>query len=98
VISLNRFHTDDPAFEQRAGAALELLAARSGFLRGSLGRATDDQSAWVLVTEWRDVGSYRRGMSSYEVKVGAWPLLSEAAPEVSAYEVLIRADAGLAQD
>ncbi|MDQ1687038.1 MAG: hypothetical protein QOK42_13, partial [Frankiaceae bacterium] len=49
-------------------------------------------------TEWRDVGSYRRGMSGYEVKVQAWPLLAEALPEPSAYEVLVRSAPASGQD
>ena len=41
-----------------------------------------------MVTRWRDVGSYRRALSSYDVKVGAVPLLSRAIDEPSAYETL----------
>ena len=42
----------------------------------------------MLVTRWQDVGSYRRALSSYDVKVGAVPLLSRAIDEPSAYEPL----------
>ena len=45
------------------------LERRDGFLSGSLGRAMDDPGEWVLVTRWADVGSYRRGLSAYEVKL-----------------------------
>ena len=41
-----------------------------------------------MVTRWKDVGSYRRALSSYDVKVGAVPLLSRAIDEPSAYESL----------
>ncbi|MDX6273940.1 MAG: hypothetical protein QOJ92_1150 [Frankiales bacterium] len=98
MISVNRFHSDEPGFQDRVADALSLLATRPGFLRGSVGRSTDDPSAWVLVTEWRDVGSYRRGMSGYEVKVQAWPLLAEAVPGPSAYEVLVRSAPASGQD
>jgi hypothetical protein len=42
----------------------------------------------VMVTRWRDVGSYRRALSSYDVKVGAVPILSRAIDEPSAFEAL----------
>ena len=61
---------------------------------GSAGRATDDPTAWVLVTEWRDVGSYRRALGNYDVKMHAQPLLARALDEVSAFEVLVEARAG----
>jgi hypothetical protein len=43
---------------------------------------------WVLETRWTNVGSYRRALSAYDVKLGAVPLLSRAIDEPSAYEVL----------
>lgn len=92
MISVNRFHSDDADFAEQAGSALALLAARPGFIRGHVGRSTDEPTAWVLVTEWRDVGSYRRGLSGYDVKVGAWPLLAQAVPEASAFEIVKTAD------
>ena len=52
------------------------------------GNNVDDPSLWTLVTRWKDVGSYRRALSSYDVKVGAVPLLSRAIDEPSAYELL----------
>ena len=47
-------------------------------MRGTLGRSTDDADDWVLVTEWENVGSYRRALGNYEVKLHATPLLGEA--------------------
>ncbi len=41
-----------------------------------------------MVTRWKDVGSYRRALSSYDVKVGAVRLLGRAIDEPSAYESL----------
>lgn len=86
---------DDPPgdVEERASVALEVLSARPGFVRGSLGRAADDPSAWVLVTEWDGVGAYRRALSAYDVKVHASPLLALGRDEPSAFEVLRHVDA-----
>jgi hypothetical protein len=80
--------------EGEATAALRVLAARPGYVRGSAGRATDDPSVWVLVTEWLNVGSYRRALGNFDVKVHAQPLLSRAIDEVSAFEVLVEAAPG----
>ena len=77
------------AFLPRAQAALEAFAARPGYLRGRVGRAADDPTAWVLTTEWTGVGAYRRSLSAYEVKVDAAPLLSLGRDEPSAFEVLL---------
>jgi hypothetical protein len=42
----------------------------------------------VLTTTWQNVGSYRRALSAYDVKVTAVPLLSRAVDEPSAYELV----------
>lgn len=69
-------------------ALLRVLEARDGFLGGSLGQAMDDPAEWVLVTEWADVGSYRRGLSAYEVKLAFAPLMPYVRDDVSAYEIV----------
>lgn len=97
MLVVNRFviSDDDEAvatFTERAGAAVEALAARPGYLRGQLGRAYDDPTRWSLVTEWESVGAYRRALSAFEVKVQATPLLAESLDEPSAFEVLASAE------
>ena len=91
MLVVNRFRVpeDDAAgFREDLEAALALLAQQRGYADGRLGRNVDDPTLWVMVTRWKDVGSYRRGLSSYDVKVGAVPLLSRAIDEPSAYEPL----------
>ena len=89
MIVVNRFRV--PA-EQGAGfradlqKAREALAERPGYLGGRIGRNTDDPELWVLTTEWESVGAYRRGLSAYDVKLTAVPVLSRAIDEPSAYE------------
>jgi len=84
-------------FSRDAEGALGALASCGGYLRGGLGRAIDDFDAedgvWLLWTEWGDVGSYRRALSNYEVKM-ATPLLSRALPEASGFEVLAECEPG----
>ncbi len=91
MLVVNRFRVpEDEAETFRADleAALAVLAQRKGYDDGRLGRNVDDPTLWVMVTRWQDVGSYRRALSSYDVKVGAVPLLSRAIDEPSAYEAL----------
>ena len=79
---------DVEAFRRDAHAAMEVLSRRPGWIRGRLGRNTDDPGLWVLTTEWLNVGSYRRALSPYEVKLTAVPLLSRCIDEPTAYELI----------
>src|SRR5215470_4883123 len=99
MLVVNRFvvPTDAPGggdFAERAGAALAVLAACRGYVRGELGRAYDDPTCWSLVTEWESVGAYRRALGNFEVRVHATPLLAQALDEASAFERLAVAGPG----
>ena len=94
MISVTHFTTTDAGFRRVAQDALGVLAQRPGFVRGSLGRSTDDTTAWVLVSEWDSVGSYRRALGSYEVKLHAAPLLADAIDLPASFETLVAADPG----
>jgi heme oxygenase (mycobilin-producing) len=83
---------DGERFAEQATAALSALAARPGYQRGSAGRAVDEPTAWVIVTEWDSVGAYRRALSAFDVKVHALPLLSTGADEPAAFELLRTVD------
>ena len=89
VIVVNRFRVaagDADGFVRDVGAALAALGERPGYLDGRLGHNLDDSELFTLVTRWVDVGSYRRALSAYDVKVGAVPLLSRSIDEPSAYD------------
>jgi quinol monooxygenase YgiN len=91
VLVVNRFTVPEDqavAFADDLAAAHAVLAARPGYLDGTVGRNLDDPTLWVLQTRWTNVGSYRRALSAYDVKLGAVPLLARAIDEPSAYEVL----------
>lgn len=94
MISVTHFRAADPSFEQRAQDALAALADRPGYVRGHLGRSTDDESAWVLVTQWENVGSYRRALGNYDVKLRATPLLGEALDLPTSFESLLDVTSG----
>lgn len=92
MIVVNRFSvppTEGETFRPSLQAAYDALAAQKGFVRGGIGRNLDDPSLWVLHTEWADVGSYRRALSTYDVKLTAVPVLSRAIDEPSAYEPVV---------
>jgi quinol monooxygenase YgiN len=91
VLVVNRFRVaeeDAEAFRLELMAAHEALAQRPGYVDGTVGRNVDDPSLWILHTRWENVGSYRRALSSYDVKLNAVPLLSRAVDEPSAYEIV----------
>jgi quinol monooxygenase YgiN len=91
VLAVTRYRVTSGAaasFLERAEAALDALSAQPGWGGGRLGRATDDPDLWCLVTEWADVGSYRRALGAYDVKVRAVPLLASAVDEPTAFEIL----------
>ena len=83
----------DSDFADRARRALDVLAACRGFVRGSVGRSTDDAGAWVIVCEWTNIGSYRRALGKYDVRMSAAPLLAQALDIPSAFEQLVDVDA-----
>ncbi|MCD0446105.1 antibiotic biosynthesis monooxygenase [Glycomyces sp. A-F 0318] len=88
-------------FSRDAEGALGALASCDGYLRGGLGRAVDDfgddDAVWLLWTEWDGVGSYRRALGNFAVKM-ATPLLSRALPEASGFEVLAECAPGAAPE
>jgi heme oxygenase (mycobilin-producing) len=86
--------TKEDPFSERMRAVLDVLAGRPGFLGGSAGNALDDPGRWVLVTEWQDVGSYRRALGNTSVRLQAAPVLALASDEPSAYEQRVRAVPG----
>lgn len=92
VLVVNRFRVpvdddaDVEAFRSELAAAVEALEQQKGFVSAESGRNVDDPELWALVCSWADVGSYRRALSAYDVKVSAVPLLSRALDEPSAYE------------
>jgi quinol monooxygenase YgiN len=89
VLVVNRFRVsadEGGAFRADLETAHQALAACPGYAGGEMGRNVDDPELWVLTTRWANVGSYRRALSSYDVKLRAVMVLSRAIEEPSAYE------------
>jgi quinol monooxygenase YgiN len=92
VIAVTRFEVaadEADGFLAEARAALAAFEACEGYVRGRIGRSPDQPTAWVMTTEWVGVGAYRRGLSAYDVKVTATPLMARAKDEPTAFEVLV---------
>lgn len=91
MLVVNRFRVEPGealGFRSDLERAFAALSARPGFEDGQLGRNVDDPTLWAMTTRWVNVGSYRRALSSYEVKMEAVQTLSRAIEEPSAYESL----------
>ena len=89
VVIRFRVAADEQAeFGVRVRAAVDVLARQKGFVAAQVGRNLDDPELLALNLEWENVGSYRRALSPYEVKLTAVPLLSQAIDEPTAYEDL----------
>ena len=84
-----RFAPDEPReFIEMLRTAIEVLAHHEGFIAARIGRAVDDASLVLVNVRWNSVGSYRRALSAYEVKVAVIPLLSSAIDEDTAFEIV----------
>jgi quinol monooxygenase YgiN len=84
---------DRDAFLAHAATAMDTLAGQPGCRGIALGQATDDAELLLLTSEWDSVGAYRRGLSSFDVKMHAIPLLSTGIDEPSAFEIIRAVDA-----
>ena len=91
MLVVNRFRVpgeQGEAFRADLETAHRTLAACAGYAGGEIGRNVDDPELWVLSTRWENVGSYRRALSSYDVKLHAVAVLGRAIEEPSAYELV----------
>jgi quinol monooxygenase YgiN len=88
MLVVARLHppTDEETFRSEVRSAIDALAARPGHIASRLARALDDPSRWVLVSEWENVGSYRRALSSYDVRMASGMLMGAVVNEPTAYE------------
>ena len=73
-------------FRAELEAVKSVLAEAPGFITGTVGQNLDQPTLWVLTTEWQNVGSYRRALSSTRAKLEAIPVLARAIDEPGAYE------------
>ncbi|MCA0143869.1 antibiotic biosynthesis monooxygenase [Blastococcus sp. LR1] len=79
--------TDAAILAEQVRELLAALSGRPGFVDGEVGTAADDPTLWALVTRWDGVGSYRRALSAYEVKIAGAPVWVHAVDEPGVYLV-----------
>lgn len=93
-VALLRFRTRDvPMLMSQLRESVALLATKDGFVNAHIARAIDEPDVIVLQVGWDTVGSYRRALSAYDVKVQVVPVISQALDEPTAFEVLHFRDA-----
>jgi hypothetical protein len=78
---------DAANFEIQLDDALAAFSGCTGYVSGEIGQNLDDPTMWSLVTQWENVGSYRRALSNNDVKMNAVPTLARAIDEPGAYEL-----------
>ena len=89
MIAIARFElplAEGEKFRAELGAVRDVLAQATGYISGVVGQNLDEPTLWVLTTEWQNVGSYRRALSSTRAKLEAIPVLARAIDEQGAYE------------
>jgi hypothetical protein len=98
-MALLRFRSPDvAALMVTLRESVAVLAAKEGFRSADVCRAVDDPELVVLRVDWDTVGSYRRALSAYDVKVAVVPVISQAIDEPTAFEALHVRDARGAAD
>ena len=89
MISVARFElplSQADQFRAELEAVKVVLSQATGYIGGTVGQNLDEPTLWVLTTEWENVGSYRRALSSTRAKLEAIPVLARAIDEPGAYE------------
>jgi hypothetical protein len=85
--------TTDAAAVSSLGTRLEELLAglaeNPGCELGWVACSPDDPRSWVVTSIWRDMGSFRRGLSGFEVKVALGKLAVEAVDQPSVFEIVL---------
>ncbi len=73
-------------FRAELDSVKAVLGEAPGFISATVGQNLDQPTLWILTTEWQNVGSYRRALSSTRAKLEAIPVLARAIDEPGAYE------------
>ncbi|MGC3992994.1 MAG: antibiotic biosynthesis monooxygenase family protein [Propionicimonas sp.] len=87
MIAISRFRVpgDASGFVGLAQLVVERFAASPGCVDARLVQNLDEPELWALVSNWADVGSYRRAFNGTEAKLVLMPLMSLAIDEPGAY-------------
>lgn len=89
MIAIARFQipmSESASFRAEIELVREVFAQATGYISGTVGQNLDEPTLWVLSTEWENVGSYRRALTSTRAKLEVIPILARAIDEPGAYE------------
>jgi hypothetical protein len=81
-----------------ARAALNILQKQSGFISATILHSADEPQRYLVQSDWKDVGSYRRAMGSMDSKIGVWPFLADMKDDVTAFEKLFSMTADITME
>ena len=79
---------DDSKWNENAREALGILQRQNGFISANIFHSADEPQRYLVQSDWKDVGSYRRAMGSMDSKLGVWPFLADMKDEITAFEKL----------
>lgn len=83
MLAISRFEADH-SFEDEGRRVVEFWRGKQGCVFVRLVRNLDEPGLWAIVSEWDNVGAYRRAFQGYDAKM-LTPILSRAIDEPSAY-------------
>ncbi|MCH9816018.1 MAG: antibiotic biosynthesis monooxygenase [Actinomycetia bacterium] len=98
MLVLMRFTANSPSVQSaeslqaRQETLVGSLSEAPGFVAATLGRSPDVPQEWVVASRWTDAGSFRRGLSRYEVKLALGALAPESENLTSVFEVIGEGD------
>lgn len=76
------------SLETRLADLLTGLTKNSGCELGWVACSPDDPRNWVVASTWSDMGSFRRALSAFDVKVALGSLAEESVDQPSVFEVV----------
>lgn len=84
MFAVSRFRAGDD-FEEQGRAVVEFWRSKPGCQFAEVVRCLDDQGLWAIISQWDEVGSYRRSFNGYDAKMLLTPILGRALDEPSAF-------------
>lgn len=91
VSSVHKVQAEDvDHFFELATSWLTALANLPGWISGSVGRSVDEVDHWLILQQWQDVGSCRRGLSTSDLRPIAFELAKSNVSSVSTFETLLQ--------
>lgn len=86
--------TDYSSWRSSLTDVLEVLQASAGFVSLHLLHSPDEVQHYSVISQWQNVGSYRRAVSSTSAKLVIWPFLSTMIDQPSTFETLLAVSDG----